>query len=184
MIVFMKGIVFTEFFDMVEGVFDADMVDDIIDDCDLETGGAYTSVGTYDHTELLQLVGALSQRSDISVRELVFKYGYHLFSRFYAMMPVFFDGPKDAFEFLESVHITVHVEVKKLYPDASLPKFKTKRDGERILTMVYESQCPFADFAHGLMVGCVDHYGEDIAVSYEDNNSKESYSRIFKLEKV
>ena len=45
----MKGIVFTEFLEMVEDKFSADMVDDIIDDCDLASGGAYTAVGTYPH---------------------------------------------------------------------------------------------------------------------------------------
>jgi len=180
----MKGVVFTEFFDMVEAVFDADMVDNLIDDCDLSTNGAYTSVGTYPHTELLQLVGALSIRADIPVKDLVYKYGHHLFARFSVLMPVFFAKPNNAFEFLESVHDTVHVEVKKLYSDAQLPNFATSRQGDNQLQMVYESQCPFADFAHGLMVGCIDHYGENVDITFEDNNSAESYSRIFTLVKA
>lgn len=45
----MKGIVFTEFVDMVEAQFSADMVDDILDDAAPASGGAYTAVGTYDH---------------------------------------------------------------------------------------------------------------------------------------
>jgi hypothetical protein len=49
----MKGMVFTEFLEMVEAKFSADMVDDIISDSDLPNGGAYTSVGTYDHSELV-----------------------------------------------------------------------------------------------------------------------------------
>jgi len=180
----MKGIVFTEFFDMVETVFNTDMVDNIIDDCDLSTNGAYTSVGTYPHTELLQLVGALSKHSNISIRDLVYKYGHHLFARFHTLMPSFFEKPKNAFEFLESVHDTVHVEVKKLYPDAQLPNFTTSRESENVLKMVYESQCPFADFAHGLMVGCVDHYRENIDITFKDNNTADHYSRIFTLVKT
>jgi hypothetical protein len=179
----MKGIVFTEFFEMVESIFSADMVDDIIDACDLETNGAYTSVGTYSHTELLQLVGALSKQSDIPVKDLVYKYGHHLFSRFHDMMPQFFEKPNNAFEFLESVHDYIHVEVKKLYPDAKLPSFTTSRPQEDKLIMIYESQCPFADFAHGLMVGCIDHYQENIDIIYKDKNTNETYSRIFTLDK-
>ena len=58
----MKGIVFLEFSNMVEEVFDADMLDDIIEDCEseLSTNASYTSVGTYSHNELIALVGALS----------------------------------------------------------------------------------------------------------------------------
>ncbi len=36
----MKGIVFTEFIELVEQTFSEDMVDDILEDCDLDSGGA------------------------------------------------------------------------------------------------------------------------------------------------
>ena len=85
----MKGVVFTEFLDMVESLFSADMIDDIIEDCTLKSSGTYTSVGTYDYEELLLLVTALSKRSDLAVKELVQKYGHHLFFRFHDMFPVF-----------------------------------------------------------------------------------------------
>lgn len=179
----MKGIVFTEFFELVENLFDANMVENIIDDCDFDHGGAYTAVGTYPHTELLQLVGALSKTTNISVRDLVYKYGYHLFFRFNTLMPNFFEEPKCAFEFLESVHGTIHVEVKKLYPDAQLPSFETFRPTDDSLVMVYQSQCPFADFAHGLISGCIDFYEEAIEITSEDENTESTFSRIFTLNK-
>lgn len=177
----MKGVVFTELLDMVEALFGADMIDDILDDCELASGGAYTTVGTYDHNELLQIVGALSKRSDLPVKDLVHKYGHHLFFRFYEIMPVFFDKPKSVFEFLESVHGYIHVEVKKLYPDAALPHFETERSGDDVLIMTYRSRCPFADFAGGLIHGCVEFYKETIDIQSEDKNTKDEYSRIFTL---
>lgn len=179
----MKGIVFTELMEMVEVTFGADMIDDVLDECTLESGGAYTTVGTYDHTELLEIVSQLSKKTDIPVKDLVQKYGHHLFSRFHEMMPQFFEKPKSAFEFLESVHDYIHVEVRKLYPDAALPHFDTERKGDDTLIMTYKSQCPFADFAAGLMSGCIDFYKEDINVKGEDKNTKEEYSRVFTLTK-
>ncbi len=179
----MKGIVFTELFDMVEGLFGANMIDNILDDCDLETGGAYTTVGTYDHQELLQIVKSLSRHTNLPTKDLVHKYGYHLFSRFHDMMPVFFENPKSAFEFLESVHDYIHVEVKKLYPDAALPHFETTRENDDTLIMIYKSHCPLADFAEGLMHGCIDFYEEKIDVHSKDQNTEGQYSRIFTLTK-
>lgn len=179
----MKGIVFTELLDMVEKKFGINMVDDVLDECNLQSGGAYTTVGTYDHRELLEIVGILSKHTGLSVRELVYKYGHHLFSRFHVLMPVFFEKHKSAFEFLESVHNTIHVEVKKIYPDASLPHFETSRNGDNSLTMIYKSQCPFADFAEGLISGCIDFYKENIEIITEDRNSEGEYSRIFTLTK-
>ena len=180
----MKGIVFTELMEMVENVFSPEVLDDVLDDCDLESGGAYTAVGTYDHTELLQIVSALSKHTDIPVRDLVHKFGHHLFGRFYELMPQFFENPANAFEFLESVHGYIHVEVKKLYPEAALPHFETQRHDDQKLTMIYRSQCPFADFAGGLIAGCIDFYGETIEVSSQDKNSDTEFSRIFTLVKT
>ena len=42
----MKGIVFTEFLEMVEAQFGLDTVDAIIENSDLPSRGAYTAVGT------------------------------------------------------------------------------------------------------------------------------------------
>lgn len=179
----MKGIVFTELFDMVEGLFGADMIDDVLDSCKLESGGAYTTAGTYDHNDLLQIIGALSKHAGLPVQDLVHKYGHHLFFRFHEIMPVFFEKPQSAFEFLESVQSYIHVEVKKLYPDAALPHFKTERDGEDKLIMIYKSRCPFADFAEGLIMGCIDFYRETINIQSEDKNTEGEYSRIFTLVK-
>ncbi len=179
----MKGIVFTELLEMVDGLFGADMIDDVLDDSALQSGGAYTAVGTYDHHELIEIVGNLSKRTGIPFKDLVQKYGYYLFSRFHTLMPAFFEKPKCSFDFLESVHGYIHVEVKKLYPDAALPHFETHRTNDHEMTMIYKSQCPFADFAEGLMKGCIDFYKEDISIKSEDQNNGEIYSRVFKLTK-
>lgn len=179
----MKGIVFTELLDMVESNFGADTVDDIIEQSDLKSGGAYTSIGTYAHTELLQLVENLSIKTSLPQKELLRLYGKHLFSRFYALMPMFFEKPKNSFEFLESVHDYIHVEVKKIYPDASLPNFKAQRLSAQKLEMVYSSMCPFADFAYGLIAGCCSHFKENVKIEEEDIKSDNSYARLFTLTK-
>ena len=52
----MKGIVFTEFLDLVESKFGLAMVDKIILQSQLESNGSYTSIGTYKFSEMLQLL--------------------------------------------------------------------------------------------------------------------------------
>ena len=52
----MKGVVFTEFLEMVEDRFSPEMADRIIEGAELASGGVYTTVGTYDHGEMIQLV--------------------------------------------------------------------------------------------------------------------------------
>lgn len=159
----MKGIVFTEFVDMVEARFSADMVDDIIDDAALPNGGAYTAVGTYDHAELVSMVVALSQRTGVAVPELVRAFGRHLFGRFYAGYPRFFEGVTGAVPFLAGIEDVIHAEVLKLYPDAQLPRFECTPTANG-LVMVYRSPRHFHDLALGLIEGAVAHWGGGYAI--------------------
>ncbi len=156
----MKGIIFTEFLELVEQKFGFDMVDEIIEMADLPTGGEYTAVGSYDHQEIVGLVMALSEKSGLSPSQLQKVYGNHLFSRFPVLYPeLFVKSADDALGFLEGVETYVHVEVKKLYPEAELPTFETHRPKPDELVMIYSSKRHFSDLAEGLIEGCIEHFG-------------------------
>jgi hypothetical protein len=163
-----KGVVFTEFMEMVESRMGLDMLDRIITEAGLPNDGAYTSVGTYDHAELVRLVTALSRATGLSNGELVFVFGKHLFARFIVNYPALFIHATDAFDFLSRVDGVIHVEVRKLYPDAELPKLDCTRPSEREMTIIYRSPRGFGDLAAGLMAGCIAHFEAPISVSRTD----------------
>ena len=71
----MKGVVFTEFLEMVEQKFGMDMVNDLIENNTLSSGGVYSSVGTYDHGEMVTLVMDLNKRSGIALPDLLKAFG-------------------------------------------------------------------------------------------------------------
>lgn len=162
----MKGIVFTEFVEMVEEKFGLLMVDTLFEKTTLASGGAYTAVGTYPHTELVALVVSLSGETDISTSALVRTFGQHMAGRFAALYPAFFEVP-NTFTFLESVDQHIHVEVKKLYPAAELPRILCERDGEH-LEVIYESQRGLANFAQGLIEGSLAHFHETADIERTD----------------
>lgn len=162
----MKGMVFTELLDMVEDKFGLDMVDAVIADADLPVShGAYTAVGTYPHEEIVSLVMQLSKHSEIPPNELLKIYGEHLFQRFHSLYPQFFADAHDAFSFLSEIDQYIHVEVRKLYPDAELPKFSCERPDHKTLLMHYESERHMEDFAEGLIRGCLKHFNESAEIS-------------------
>ena len=70
----MKGIIFTEFLELVEEKFGLEMVDNIISSSDLESAGIYTSVGTYSFSEMLQLLQHLSENTGLSIDALLLVY--------------------------------------------------------------------------------------------------------------
>lgn len=170
----MKGVVFTEFFELVEQTWGLDMIDDLIESCDLPSGGVYTAVGTYDHQEIVQLVVELSRRSEIPVPDLLRTYGEFLFGRFVLLYPKFFGEIDSALDFLEKVENYIHVEVKKLYPDAMLPRFDTTRIDENNLSMVYLSERHLQDVAHGLILGCCKHFGDECEVTMAEPEEDDS----------
>ncbi|TWT89475.1 heme NO-binding domain-containing protein [Stieleria varia] len=160
----MKGIVFTELIEMVEADLGIEIADRMIQSADTQNDGAYTAVGTYDHAELIRLVIALSQETGVPVPDLVRAFGRHLFSRFNTLYPQFFQGVESALDFLPLIETYIHVEVRKLYPDAELPSFECEKTSDGVLTMTYQSSRPFADLAEGLILACVDHFDDVVAV--------------------
>lgn len=161
----MKGIVFTEFIEMVEDKFGFEVSEKIIHDAALFSGGVYTAVGTYDFNEMVQLVTNLSKETGEGSPALLFAFGHHLFGRFYKMYPHFFNGKPDAFSFLDKIEDYIHVEVLKLYPDAQLPSIDTKiSDDGKSMTMMYKSKRRMSDLALGLINGCINHFNESIEV--------------------
>lgn len=165
----MKGMVFTEFLEMVEAKFSADMVDDIIDDANPASGGAYTAVGTYPHEELVDMVVALSNRTQIPVPVLVRTFGEHVFGVFARSFQQFFEGVPDALTFLSGIEDIIHAQVIKLYPDAQLPKFDCLREGNQ-LTMIYHSDRHLADLAEGLIMGCGQYFGDNLTIQRDEVN--------------
>jgi len=173
----MKGIVFTEFLDMVEKEFGYEIVDHIIEQSKLESGGIYTSIGTYHHSEIVQLLSNLSIRTQINADKLLKAFGEYLFDTFLKTYPMFFDTHNDAFGFLESIDSHIHVEVLKLYPDATLPKFETTVSSDGSMIMVYKSERKMASLAEGLIEKSITYYNHphsiDKVILTEDGSEVE-----------
>jgi hypothetical protein len=164
----MKGVVFTEFLEMLEKEAGFEAVDAVLAAANPASGGAYTAVGQYDDAEMFALISALSEQSGTPVPELLTHFGEYLFSRFVQMFPQFVEPAGDTFALLESVDGFIHIEVHKLYPDARLPFVSCSRLGDRSLRVYYKSHRPMGDFAEGLMRGVMKHYREDLDVKRTD----------------
>ncbi|MCR8656150.1 heme NO-binding domain-containing protein [Paenibacillus endoradicis] len=164
----MKGMIFTSFLEMVESKFSLKIVDEIIEASELPSGGSYTTVGTYDHNEMIKLVVELGERTNIPVPDLVRTFGEYLFGQLLEMHAYFLEENNSVFEFLQKVDSYIHVEVRKLYSDAELPAFQYDNSIDGTLIMTYRSSRPFADLAEGLIIGSIAHYGEKIDIKRED----------------
>ena len=163
----MKGIVFTEFLDLVEEKFGLEMVDAIISQSKLESEGVYTSIGTYSFSELLQLLQNLQTKTGISIDNLLLIYGEHFFSVIETNYKDLLSSYNDPIEMLASIENHIHVEVRKIYTDAELPTFIIKEKTKKTLILIYKSSRSMHHFGLGLMNKTFEHFNSKATIILE-----------------
>lgn len=161
----MKGMVFTELLGMAEAALGEDIVDEVLDGLELSSGGAYTAVGNYPCSDLINIVAALSARTGVPADELQRQFGHWVFGSFLRSYPQFFTDKASALEMLDAIETEVHVEVRKLYPDAELPTFDTRHIGPGEMQMRYQSDRPLVAFCKGLIEACIDHFQRPVSIA-------------------
>lgn len=166
----MKGIIFVELLAMAEDMLGEEVVDAVIAAADLPSGGAYTSVGQYPCAELVAIVNGLSGVSQVPPEELQRLFGHWMMKSFATHYGALFAHNAGALDMLESIEGEIHVEVRKLYPDAELPNFDTERSGPDRLNMVYRSPRGLTHFCHGLIEGCLAHYDTSAEIATSDRS--------------
>ncbi|MEN1784608.1 MAG: heme NO-binding domain-containing protein [Bacteroidota bacterium] len=170
----MKGIIFTEFLEMVESEFGLQTVDSIIEGAKLSSGGAYTAVGTYEFSEMLQLVSGLSETTDIPINDLLHAFGMYLFNGLVKTHPEIVASYKNPLNLLYSIEDHIHVHVKKLYPDAELPSFRVLERTTQSMTMIYSSSRGLYALAHGLIQKTFEHFQKEVKIDMKLINEQGS----------
>lgn len=177
----MKGVVFTEFLEMVESEFGFVVVDKITSLPELRDHGSYTSVGNYPHGDMIAMIGKLSEMVGLEAGDLVKAFGRYLFRSFAKSNGEFFVGVSDAFDFLSGIETVIHTEVRKLHDDVELPQFECERIGDTVLVMEYESKRPFADLAEGLIRESLEHFSDKAVLERHAGPSGDAHTARFVL---
>ena len=163
----MKGVVFTEFYEFVEEAFSPLFLQEIINASNLKSEGVYTATGTYPFCEMGALVTQVAAKSGEDVPKLLKGFGHHLFCYFSKSSPQHFEGIDNSFDFLNHVESHIHKDVRKLYPDAELPRFDCLEHSERRYVMIYKSARGLGDLCEGLIEGCLQFFGETASIDQE-----------------
>lgn len=180
----MKGVVFTELIDHLATEHTEAFAQEVIDAARLPSKGAYTAVGSYPNAEFASIIAVLSEKTGVSTGELHQRFGRRLFLRFSEIYPGLFEGIEDAFAFLAAVETRIHVEVRKLYPNAELPKFEVIERTDARCRMIYRSTRHMEHFCTGLIEGCLAHFGEPGVVSLKVLTREPATIAEFTIERV
>ncbi|PLS20580.1 heme NO-binding domain-containing protein [Neptunicoccus cionae] len=177
----MKGVVFVELLSLADSLIGEDAVDDVLNSTKLASGGAYSAVGNYPCRELMALLDALSHHAGTTPENLQTNFGKWIFRRFAQTHFTFMEGKTTAFQMLDSIEGEVHVEVRKLYPDAELPTFATRYLSAQSFEMVYLSERPLVDFCQGMIEACIEHFGETAFISRSPLSTAEGSGATFTI---
>jgi len=161
----MKGAVFNLLNELVEEKFGFSAWETMLQ----ETGcdGVFVSSQTYEDGLLFELVGAAHKLTEIPVWDLVHTFGQYMAPAFARDYPVFFENQKSLKSFLLTVDRTIHVEVRKLYPEAHLPEFDYKDEADDELTMIYRSPRKLCALAEGLIQGSAEYFDERYELKHD-----------------
>ncbi|MCG8591341.1 MAG: heme NO-binding domain-containing protein [Proteobacteria bacterium] len=158
----MKGIIFNLFEDFVAENWGAETYEEIIDACELKTQEPFVAPGGYPDEDLIEIVSQAVERLDVPLPDALRAFGRYCFPRLVEAYPVFAEGQNDAKQFLLTVESVIHVEVRKLFPDANPPTFEYRDSEADELVIRYRSDRKFCHLMEGLLEGVADHFTTSI----------------------
>jgi predicted hydrocarbon binding protein len=161
----MKGIVFNLLEKFVENKFGLETWEQIESGAELKTKELFIGPGTYDDEELLALVGSSNKVLSLSINTILKSFGRFCFRPMIETNKSYLDGINNAAEFLHIVDNLIHVEVKKLMPDAYLPKIEVRTVDHKVF-LKYHSKRKLCSFLEGLVTGCADYCNENVDIQH------------------
>ena len=133
---------------------------------------------------MVNLVTVLSEETSLTPSDLQKIFGEFLYSKLAEKYPMFKDEDDTLFTFLAKIEDTIHVQVKKLYPEAELPSFTHSQPSETVLELTYQSKRPFADLCEGLIRGAIVHFKAPVTLARTDLPVETGSKALFRLEHI
>lgn len=158
----MLGIVFTSLVEMLEEKASPEFADEVITAAELENEGGFTAVDYYPFSDMQKLVSVLVEKTGKSADELLHDFGYYLFGRLAQSHGQVLAGKESLLDMLEYLDGDIHVQVRKLYPDADLPRFTVLSRTDKAMRMRYYSERDLYALAEGLLDGAANFYNSNI----------------------
>ena len=150
--------------EMVEEGHGLAVADKLLTHPGLSSGGVFIATGTYPVADLEILLSELQAQLGASRDDLLKLFSGHLFKTFTRKYADLLRAYSDTFSLLKMIEGHIHVEVRKLYPDAELPEFEVERESEQELVLIYKSSRKMEALALGLMEAAAQHFNESFEI--------------------
>lgn len=163
----MKGFIFSEFIEMVEGQYGYAFVNQMINNTESSSHGIYTAISTYPVKELNDMVDFISASKNVPVNDLLVAFGKYMFPRFVLSFPQFFVEHQSFYAFLEKLHDIIHAQVRKLFQAAETPSIKTILHKDMSMELLYSSSRKMGYFALGMLYSAAEYFHQNVEITME-----------------
>jgi hypothetical protein len=163
----MKGFIFTNFIQFVETTHGLEMVDEMITNSNLPSGGIYSSFNSYQFDELVSLLTYVSKKTNVNPEILLEKFGEFVFPYLIGKHSYIIENYDNAIDLIAGIENHIHIEVKKLYNDADLPTFRVVEKSTNKLSIIYKSSKGLTYFAIGLIKATLNHFNVNGSVTVD-----------------
>jgi hypothetical protein len=162
----MQGSIYTAFSDMIIEKMNMEQWNELLEKTNPPSKGIYTSSQNYDDSELINMVVVLSEKTGITIDNLMESFGNFLFDSLYKTSPANVSQIDNLRDFLLAIDQIIHVEVKRVHPDAYLPKFEYEDGDNGELIMYYSSKRKLCYVCIGLIFGAAKKFNEEITITH------------------
>ena len=139
-----------------------DVYEEILQSCNFITEEPFVRPGTYPDEDLHELVDKTVQKMGITKEEAHFAFGKWIFPHLIKIAPaevMDFKGPKELLLSIDYIHM---IELKKVMPDATPPRFYCLDTGPDTLELIYSSPREMFDLVDGVLASLEDFYSTKI----------------------
>lgn len=162
----MKGEIFNLFEEFIVKNWGADVFEDIYEavHANLHTKEPFVGPGTYPDSDFLLIVSSATQKVGVPLHEAVHAFGKFCLPKLVSKMPQYVENHSHPKTFLLTIHDIIHVEVRKVFKDATPPDFTYRDPAPNKLVMIYNSKRKLYDFVEGLLDGVSEYF--EVPITY------------------
>lgn len=159
----MKGVIFNVLEEFIVENWGEDVYEEILGKCPVHMHAGHIGPGTYADADMVTIVTKTCERLKVAPDDALRAFGRFLFPRLLARYPSVADGLDDPYELMRRIDDAIHVEVRKLVPEANTPRILCAPlpDGGDGAIVTYQSSRKLCAAFTGLLQGVGDRFGCD-----------------------
>jgi len=158
----MKGVVFNILESFVCEGWGDEVYETILERCPLHTKEPFVGPGTYPDADLVIIAKATAHHLGLPLNDALRAFGAYSFPVLAGSVRELIADLTTPQALLHAVEGVIHVEVRKLYPEAKPPRFVVRDRPDGTLRLQYYSQRRLCAFLEGLFDGLGEHFDCDV----------------------